>query len=220
MQFQQALEHVRMFLKGLQCATLQPGTTIEQEHQARHQERTQGQPAMLLFIASQIAGAQAICQYHRLAEGEAETFTGDCVHRSRRISDQSHVAAADALQLAGGGQCAFLSRRNISPFEPRLQFREPLQGFCQSQFRVTRNQGDTNLISRNRRDVDLSVASPVEFHAVGPWRHAIMLPKRIAALPLTKSVEPGPTPASRVATGGTNNAARVYLATSQVNPIL
>ena len=63
---------------------------------------------MLVLIASQIAAAQQSANTIAWLNGEAKTFAGDGVDCSRCISDQSYVAAADALQLAGGGQCAFL----------------------------------------------------------------------------------------------------------------
>jgi hypothetical protein len=67
-QFEKTAEYFRPLLKDLQCTTLQPGTTIESEHQPGHAERTQGQLAMCSVIACKVAGFQAFRQDSRLTE--------------------------------------------------------------------------------------------------------------------------------------------------------
>src|ERR1039457_369180 len=133
MQLEQSLENLRTLLEGLQRTALQARAPIEQEHQSGYQKRPQSEAAMFVLITSQISRPQTISQHHRLAESQAESLAGDGVDCTRRISDQSNISAAHALQLARGGERALLRGGNVSSIQPSTQFREPLQRFGQPQ---------------------------------------------------------------------------------------
>src|ERR1035438_813948 len=108
MQLEQSLENLRTLLEGLQRTALQARATMEKEHTSADQTRPESEAAMCVLIPSQISCPQTISQPHRLAESQAESLAGDGVDCARRISDQSNISAAHALQLAGGGECALL----------------------------------------------------------------------------------------------------------------
>ena len=56
------------------------------QHQVRHQSGTAKEGAMGVLIAGEIGAGQAIAEQQRLPEGEAETFSGNGVDPSGRVS--------------------------------------------------------------------------------------------------------------------------------------
>ena len=63
-------ENLRTLQKSLQRAILQPWTSVQSEHQSRHQQWSQDQTIMSLLIRCKVAGFDTFCQRHCLTEGQ------------------------------------------------------------------------------------------------------------------------------------------------------
>ena len=114
MQFEQPPENIWPLLKRLQGAALQPRTTVERK-QSVGPSATVAAPGgdAPARSESDLPARRQSAKHHGLAEGEAESLARDGIDCARRISDQRDIAAAHALQLAGGGQSALLGGRNL-----------------------------------------------------------------------------------------------------------
>ena len=62
---------------------------VKQQEQARHEHGDTDKIGVPASILRQVAVAERACQYHGLAESQADPFAGDGIHRQCRIPHQS-----------------------------------------------------------------------------------------------------------------------------------
>src|ERR1700741_3852111 len=89
-----------MLAKHLQSAMLQARTSIEREHEPRHDQGAQNQLPVCALVGLKITGCKALRQRHGLTESQTETFPGDGIDSSSRVADQRHIPTPHSSEAA------------------------------------------------------------------------------------------------------------------------
>jgi hypothetical protein len=144
------------------------------------------------LVLAEVVGLQGVSERNRLPESERKPLSRNRIHASRSVSDQRHPPAVNMRQLPCHGNRAAFGVGQRGPFQARGKFWELRFQQIEFRFAVLRHQHDANLILNHWRHIRLRVIAPINFHELGPRRHAVVPTHGIPAIVARRRFETGP----------------------------
>lgn len=166
----------------------QPGPALQCKQEGRHPARPLENPPVRALVKPQVPGLHRLRKSSGLPEGERQPFARNRIHRTRGIAQQGNAGRGNPFEPPRNRERSPLRRTRFNPFEPAGRGRKFPQTFFQPELRVARKQRDTDLVFRNRCDIELASLAPVHLYMVTPGRNGVVAPEPIANLFLYRLV--------------------------------
>lgn len=129
---------------------------------------------MAALVASEIADGQTFAEQSSLTEAEAKTFAGDGIDSAGGVTDQGGASAINVAKTLGDGNGSAFVGGVFGVFEPTRKFGEVRKSIFQTQLLIGRDRSDADFFVADGRDINLGAIAPMQFHALGPGRDAIV----------------------------------------------